>query len=920
MARKVISLVALLAWLGISERLASRPALGDEDARQAIRFVQGLRDRGYYELAADYLEQVRKQEDAPPELVLTAEYELGRLLLDEAAKTGDLVRRRDLLDQARGKLETFTRSNADHKKAPDALVELARLLVERGHLAMLQVDELEGKAEKAEKLNEARLSFDQARTAYGTAETRLNSNFSKYPKFIPDGDPRKEEKERYHTSLMQARLQKAVVDYEQGQTFPADAKERKDLMTKALAQFEDLYKRYRLNMAGLTARMMQGKCFEEQGEFGKAMGIYNELMEHADPRLRSLQRYVGYYKIIVLGKRKEYALGADEALRWLQANNSNEAMRSKEGLGVQLELAKNILLQLKDASNSGEKAAAIKRATDVLGNLVRYSSPYKAEAIELLKKYKPRAAMIANDVAKLNYDEALSQGEQALAAHEWDRATSLLKQAIRRAEGNRDVDKVNYARYNLAFGYYQNKRYYEAVVLCDQLSRRYPRGGLSPKAAELGIASFAEAYNSETQIDRAADLNNLIDLAKYTAETYPELEQGDTARLTLGQIYHGMGKYDRAIESFGSIRPKSSRWLEAQTRSGASHWEQSQSLRRAGKAAEADAEVEKALGVLQIALKSRQDAAAAPTDPALIANACDIADINLEIGKPDVALKLLDPLAKLQTTTTGPAYSRLIATLLRCHIATNQVELAIADMGTLEKAGASGANLTQLYYRLGKLLEKEIDTLKKKGDSAGLNRTQSAYLKFLSALASSKTGQTFESLLWVGENMLTLGNPKEAEAVLRQVLKTYENDPKFLALPGSSDKILKTHLKLAATLRAEKNYGEAESLVSQLIEANPRTIEPMMEKGLLLEDLATAKRSPWGKAFAYWQNLALRLGKARAKPPEYYEAWYHAALALQHDNKSKEAKQTLASVMRLSATVGGPQMKEKYKTLIDQLK
>ena len=33
-----------------------------------------------------------------------------------------------------------------------------------------------------------------------------------------------------------------------------------------------------------------------------------------------------------------------------------------------------------------------------------------------------------------------------------------------------------------------------------------------------------------------------------------------------------------------------------------------------------------------------------------------------------------------------------------------------------------------------------------------------------------------------------------------------------------------------------------------------------------------------------------------------------------------EAKQTLASIMRLSATVGGPEMKQKYKTLLDQIK
>src|SRR5262249_21785003 len=119
-----------------------------EDPRTAAEFFQGLREKGYYDLAAEYLEAVRKQPDAPPDLVATAEYELGRLALDEAARTGDLVHRKDLLDQARVKLDAFTKANPNHPKTPEALVELARLLVERGHLAMLQAGETEVKADK----------------------------------------------------------------------------------------------------------------------------------------------------------------------------------------------------------------------------------------------------------------------------------------------------------------------------------------------------------------------------------------------------------------------------------------------------------------------------------------------------------------------------------------------------------------------------------------------------------------------------------------------------------------------------------------------------------------------------------------------------------------------------------------------------
>ena len=152
MSRPAFAIAALLAtplaWLP--------PAAGVEDSRDAPRFVQGLRERGYLDLAREYLEGLRQDPGTPADLRATVDYELGRLMLDEAARTGDLARRKELLDQARGKLDSFTRANPQHPLAAEALVQLARLLVERGHLAMLLGEETQVKAEKESKIAEAR--------------------------------------------------------------------------------------------------------------------------------------------------------------------------------------------------------------------------------------------------------------------------------------------------------------------------------------------------------------------------------------------------------------------------------------------------------------------------------------------------------------------------------------------------------------------------------------------------------------------------------------------------------------------------------------------------------------------------------------------------------------------------------------------
>ena len=187
-------------------------------------------------------------------------------------------------------------------------------------------------------------------------------------------------------------LQEAVSDYELAQTYPAGSQERSTHLSAALKQFDDLYKNYRTQMAGLTAQMWQAKCYEEQGKIGEAIGLYKVLLDQPDPRLRPLQRIVGYFHIVALAKRKDHALAADEAVRWLDKYNRRDERLSQEGLGVLLELAKNIDAQMAESTDKNERQQAAKKIIDAVSQVVRYTSPYKNEALALLKKYRPTVA------------------------------------------------------------------------------------------------------------------------------------------------------------------------------------------------------------------------------------------------------------------------------------------------------------------------------------------------------------------------------------------------------------------------------------------------------------------------------------------------------------------------------------------------
>ena len=104
------------------------------------------------------------------------------------------------------------------------------------------------------------------------------------------------------------------------------------------------------------------------------------------------------------------------------------------------------------------------------------------------------------------------------------------------------------------------------------------------------------------------------------------------------------------------------------------------------------------------------------------------------------------------------------------------------------------------------------------------------------------------------------------------------------------------------------------------MEANKRLIEPRMELAMLAEAKAETGAATWDAPFTEWKKLASQLGSGTGpKPVEYYDANYHMAYALWKQKKPALAKQTLASILKLSPTVGSPAMKSKYQELIKRI-
>ena len=134
--------------------------------------------------------------------------------------------------------------------------------------------------------------------------------------------------------------------------------------------------------------------------------------------------------------------------------------------------------------------------------------------------------------------------------------------------------------------------------------------------------------------------------------------------------------------------------------------------------------------------------------------------------------------------------------------------------------------------------------------------------------------------------------------------------------------LLRTRLKLAAALRGEGKFDEANSLVEELLEGVSQVPRAAVREGHAPggrgrggQGRGAAGRPRWGTG----RGSPASSRRSAPRRLEYYDAWYHVALALSQQQETLKARQTLQGIMRLTPTVGSPEMKAKYKALLARL-
>jgi tetratricopeptide (TPR) repeat protein len=275
---------------------------------------------------------------------------------------------------------------------------------------------------------------------------------------------------------------------------------------------------------------------------------------------------------------------------------------------------------------------------------------------------------------------------------------------------------------------------------------------------------------------------------------------------------------------------------------------------------------------------------------------------------------------------------------------------AYCTMNDLEKAGNVSTVLVELgpdnlqindvlveFCRLLNVERKKADArVTEVGESANIEEAnaakahQAAIHELLAKTIiklSERNDLSLGHMMFIGETLNAIDKTEQASDEFRKILKRTETDPEFAKRSQKAMTLIRT--ELLKSLRKEGKFTEALQQVEKLISEHRNALEPLMEKGRILEAIAEKNPAKFQAAIDHWTMLRNRLQGMKKKPNEYYEVMYNCASCLVREaelskdktkkmDSAKKAEQVLKSPLILSPKLNGPDTVAKYKALMNK--
>ncbi|MEQ9406941.1 MAG: hypothetical protein RIK87_04410 [Fuerstiella sp.] len=875
------ALLVLLAAIG--------PAAADEPFAD---FVEGLRQRQYFDTALEYLDQLAQRTDLPQEFADTLDLERGITYREMGTALRVPEDREQALSQAEQALKKFTEQHGNHPRAAFANFELGQLLLERARTILWDSDSPSNADRRSELQQQARAMVEQAKAIYQKAHDQYDAQHKAFPTFIDRNDNEELylEREAVFYKYLRAWYNLARCTYERGQTFDRGTQEHTETLIRASEEFAEISAAYRTTPIGRLAYLMQGKCFQEQDDISRALGLYNTILDDKSehPTMMQLKAFALQFRLICLNheKKKDYQLVINEATEWTQNRLNRQRLYSEQGLGIQWEKAIAEEELAKDRTiEAAQRTTLLRQALADARQVARFPSPYREPAVAMTRRIN--AELGEKDAEPEDFDTAFERGRGMISQmkglqEELDNATTgaekqkarqaidlqlneigrMFELALELRESDSDPKAVAQARYLLSYVYLRQRKSFDAIILAqycmtkDRLND--PDTALS--ATEIAIEAGVQAFNDAGE-DQSFELDLLKDICEMIVSQYPQSARGNEARIRLGQVYRDLNDPLNAAQTYLTVPPEYSEYPSARMQAGQSWWlawVTTMSDIEAGTEAEVDeATLQKwkqdAAALLQEgvnAARQKLGEDARPTAEMAAAEVSLATILNMDGKYPETiqrltgggehsVLSLLNvadgesrPEKGIQSAAFAGQTYRL---LLRAYVGTQQIDEALQTMNRLEAVG--GQDTAAVYTQLGRELQEELQRLKAGGEEERLTQVRQSFEQFLQKVYDNRDQSDYNSLLWIGETYYSLGqgvddDPVAAPAYYQKANQAYQeiltnNLADAAAIPAIK-------LRVIRCKRAQKQYDEGISIAQEVLDQNPLSLDVQFEAAYTL--------------------------------------------------------------------------------------
>jgi hypothetical protein len=964
--RMMIKLARLLMIVGLlAVAIEFQPVLGVEVRPKA--FLRALQDQGYGDVAVDYLNTLKVNNDLTADLRETWDLEMSKSLRIAAQDAYNIEEHDSLMRESEKYLTRFIEEKPERPEAFEARAIWANFAMEKALKELRASRSMADKRQQAKLLEQSRSALHESRIRLKQAEEKNQAELEAMPA-PPKRPVKRAEKEavaRYQelkTNLLNYRFQNALIDYYLAQTYAPGSAERKKALQTAANAFDAVFQPNRMETAGLLAHMWHGKTMEELGDWQTALDIYDEVLVNepepgqvqSDAALEALFAQVEHFRLQILAIHKPEQF-MEEADKWVQQYRKSKIRQTEGFQGIALDLAK-AKLDAAGNANASEKSKLTASALTLLAEMSKVRSPYQQEAVLLRRQLVVSGGKGSKPGS---FEEAVALAESAAVAEQWSEATGNYELALQLAEKEKIDDtqrkEVRDALVNVIFMRARSQfvagKMEECLAGADKIVKGHKDSPSAPVAGSLAVAAALNLYNAAPAEKKNSALERLKKYAKLMEDTWPGRPEADDARMMLAQADLIQGKIDGALAVFEKINPRSDRYPSALLLAGETYWRRWLAEKEKPEAArnksQMDADLDKAMRNLEdsVKLQRKKLAPGETLSRSLIESQLLLAEIKLSRGDAQEAAGILQPLVEAvrgsKPEDIDNVAVRIYVGAIRAQMAQDNLEAAVSSALLLADAGPDVQNVNGVLIETVKMLNDkrkqaeeaaaEASASGKPGaadEARGTLRSINALLDKLLSKVSSRKELSLPAAAYFADVCMASGMPDVAKTTYLRVADRAAKDPAYAKT--SQKALMRVRAQLVDLLKETGDYEEAYKQVSQLVAANPRALDLLMTQGRILQSWSERDASRYEKAVTHWAKLRNTLQGMAKKPPEYFEATYNLAAALygqagrtpdktQAAEKIKQAEQLLKSTLILSPNLSGPEIVDKYESLLKKI-